>query len=143
MAGGYIAGGVSNWARSVILWNLALDQDGQPNVGKPGRRGVVTVDSASGVVTRNPEYYALAHLSMFARPGARRCLSSSYGPAYRAYTAYPSDLTTTALVNPDGSVVLYAYNGAARAKTFQIIDDRRRAGFTVTMAAGELSTFVW
>src|SRR5579859_6775921 len=33
MAGGYIAGGVSNWARSVILWNLALDQNGEPNVG--------------------------------------------------------------------------------------------------------------
>ena len=26
MAGGYVAGGVSNWARSVILWNLALEQ---------------------------------------------------------------------------------------------------------------------
>jgi glucosylceramidase len=143
MAGGYIAGGVSNWARSVILWNLALDQHGQPNVGKPGRRGVVTVDNASGAVTRNPEYYALAHLSMFARPGARRCLSPSYGPAYRAYTTYPSDLTTTALVNPDGSVVLYAYNGAARARTFHIIDDRRHTGFKATMAPGELSTFAW
>jgi glucosylceramidase len=143
MAGGYIAGGVSNWARSVILWNLALDQNGQPNVGKPGRRGVVTVQNATGAVTPNPEYYALAHLSMFARPGARRCLSPSYGPSYRAYTTYPSGITTTALANPDGSVVLYAYNGVPRARTFQVIDGRTRTGFTATMAAGELSTFVW
>jgi glucosylceramidase len=143
MAGGYIAGGLSNWARSVILWNLALDQNGEPNVGKPGRRGVLTVHNTTGAVTRNPEYYALAHLSMFARPGARRCLSPSYGPAYRAYTTYPSDITTTALVNPDGSVVLYAYNGAAHPRTFQIIDDRQHTGFTAAMAPGELSTFAW
>ena len=103
----------------------------------------MTVHNATGAVTRNPEYYALAHLSMFAQPGAHRCLSPSYGPAYRAYTTYPSDLTTTALVNPDGSVVLYVYNGAARARTFQIIDGRNHTGFTATMVPGELSTFVW
>ena len=143
MAGGYVATGVSNWARSVILWNLALDQNGQPNVGKPGRRGVITVDNSTGAATANPEYFALAHLSMLAQPGARRCGSSSYGPAYQAYTTYPSDITTTALANPDGSVVLYVYNGAPGAKKFQVIDDRNHTGFTATMAAGELSTFAW
>jgi glucosylceramidase len=143
MAGGYVAGGVSNRARSVILWNLALDQNGEPNQHKPGRRGVVTVDNKTGDVTQNPEYYALAHLAMFAQPGARRCLSPSYGPAYVAYTAYPSDITTTALVNPDRSVVLYIYNGAAQAKTFQIIDGGTHTGCTVSMTPGELSTFVW
>ena len=40
-------------------------------------------------------------------------------------------------------MVLYAYNGAAHAKTFQIIDDRQHTGFTAAMAPGELSTFVW
>jgi glucosylceramidase len=143
MAGGYVAGGVSNGAHSVILWNLALDQNGQPNQGKPGRRGVVTVNNRTGAVTVNPEYFALAHLSMFARPGAHRCPSSSYGPAYQAYMTYPSDITTTALVNPDGSVVLYVYNGAASARSFRIIDDRTGTGFTARMVPGELSTFVW
>ena len=143
MAGGYVAGGVSNWARSVILWNLALDQNGAPNQNKPGRRGVVTVNNETGDVTQNPEYYALAHLAMFAQPDARRCLSPSFGPAYVAYTTYPSDITTTALVNPDGSVVLYVYNGAASTKTFQIIDTSTRTGCPVSMTPGELSTFVW
>ena len=143
MAGGYVAGGVSNWARSVILWNLALDQNGAPNQNKPDRRGVVTVNNDTGDVTQNPEYYALAHLAMFAQPGAHRCLSPSYGPAYVAYTTYPSDITTTALVNPDGSVVLYVYNGAATSKTFKIIDGRNQMGFTAAMIPGELSTFVW
>jgi glucosylceramidase len=143
MAGGYVAGGVSNWARSVILWNLALDQNGAPNQNKPHRRAVVTVNNATGDVTHNPEYYALAHLAMFARPGARRCLSSSYGPAYVAYTTYPSDITTTALANPDGSVVLYVYNGAASTRTFQIVDTSTQTGCSVSMTPGELSTFVW
>jgi len=143
MAGGYVAGGVSNWARSVILWNLALDQNGAPNQDKPGRRGVVTVNNQTGDVTQNPEYYALAHLAMFAQPGARRCLSPSYGPAYVAYATYPSDITTTALVNPDGSVVLYVYNGAASTRTFQIVDTSTHTGCTVSMTPGELSTFVW
>ncbi len=143
MAGGYVAGGVSNWARSVILWNLALDQNGAPNQNKPNRRGVVTVNNETGDVTPSPEYYALAHLAMFAQPGARRCLSPSYGPAYVAYTTYPSDITTTALVNPDGSVVLYVYNGAPGTRTFRIIDTSTHTGCTVSMAPGELSTFVW
>jgi hypothetical protein len=60
-----------------------------------------------------------------------------------AHTTYPSDITTTALVNPDSSVVLYIYNGAASAKTFQIIDDSTQTGFTATMVPGELSTFAW
>ena len=60
-----------------------------------------------------------------------------------AHTTYPSDITTTALANPDGSVVLYVYNGAASSKTFQIIDARNGTGLTVSMTPGELSTFVW
>jgi glucosylceramidase len=143
MAGGYIAGGVSHWARSVILWNLALDQNGEPNQRKPGRRGVVTVNNDTGNVTRNSEYYALAHLAMFAQPGAHRCQSPSYGPPYVAYKTYPSDITTTALINPDSSVVLYVYNGAPTSKTFKIIDGRNQMGFTATMIPGELSTFAW
>jgi glucosylceramidase len=143
MAGGYVAGGVSHWARSVILWNLALDQNGEPNQNKPHRRGVVTVNNSTGAVKPNPEYYALAHLSMFAQPGAHRCLSPSYGRVYEAYKTYPSNITTTALINPDGSVVLYIYNGAATTKTFNIIDGRTQTGFTTKMIPGELSTFIW
>ena len=143
MAGGYVADGVRNWARSVILWNLALDQNGEPNQNKPGRRGVVTVNNKTGAVDPNSEYYALAHLSMFAQSGALRCHSPSYGPAYVAKKTFPSDITTTALVNPDDSVVLYIYNGASTKKTFQIIDATTQTGCAVTMVPGELSTFNW
>jgi hypothetical protein len=70
-------------------------------------------------------------------------VSPSYDPAYVAYTTYPSDITTTALANPDGSVVLYVYNGAASTRGFQIIDTSTHTGCSVSMTPGELSTFVW
>jgi len=143
VAGGYTAQGVANWAQSVMLWNIALDQDGQPNQQKPGRIGVVTVKNGTGAVTRSAGYYALTHLSAFAQPGARRCAASTFGAAYVAPNTLPSAVTTTALANPDGSAVLYAYNGHTSSMTLHVIDARTGRGTKVTMVPGELSTFTW
>lgn len=143
MAGGYVAGGVQNWSNAVLLWNMALDQNGGPQQSAAGRRGAVAVNSGTGAVTRNAEYYALRHLSGYVQQGAVRCGSSTFGAPYVSYVTYPSQVTTCAFLNPDGSVVLYAYNGAGSSQTFQVIDERTGTGFPVTMVAGELSTFVW
>jgi len=73
-----IIGSTRGWAKGVLLWNLALDEHDGPHTGGCGNcRGVVTINSASGGVTRNVEYYALAHASRFVRPGARRVESTS------------------------------------------------------------------
>src|SRR6267378_7271697 len=73
-----IIGATRGWAKGVIFWNLALDENHGPHTGGCGDcRGVVTITSASGTVTRNVEYYALAHASRFVRPGARRVGSTS------------------------------------------------------------------
>lgn len=143
VAGGYVAQGVANYAQSVLLWNLALDQNGQPNQQKPGRLGVVTVDNTTSAVTRTAGYYALTHLAMFAQPGAVRCASTTFGTAYVAYRTYPDAVTTTALANPDGSVVLYAYNGQGADVAFRVVDARTGRGTVVTMVPGDLSTFTW
>ena len=51
-----VIGATQNWARTVLLWNLALDPQGGPtNGGCTNRRGVVTVDPVSGAVTLNEE----------------------------------------------------------------------------------------
>src|SRR5213082_2475229 len=48
-----------NWARGVILWNLALDEQHGPHTGGCGNcRGVVTIKS-DGTVERNEEYYEI------------------------------------------------------------------------------------
>ncbi|WP_445191537.1 glycoside hydrolase family 30 protein [Sphingomonas sp. Tas61C01] len=98
-------GSTRHWARGVLLWNLALDPKGGPHKGGCGNcRGVVTIDPATGTVTRELEYYALGHLSRFVRPGGVRIASSETG-----------SLATVAFRNPDGGVVLLAYNHSPKA----------------------------
>ena len=153
MAGGYVIGGVRNWAKAVLLWNLALDQTGgwYQGIDSSTRRGVVTVNSGTGSVTYNAEYYAITHLSMFLQHGAVRCQSSSYGVPYTAYTTYPTSVVSCAFTNPDGSIVCIVYNGTGvsggvvggSSTTFQIVDARSGQAFPVTMSSGELDTFVW
>ena len=42
-------GGTRNWAKTALLWNLALDQNGGPHLnGCEGCRGVVTINNSTG-----------------------------------------------------------------------------------------------
>ena len=73
-----IIGATRGWARTVLLWNVALDENSGPYSGGCTQcRGVVTINSASGAVTHNEDYYALAHASKFVRPGAVRIASTN------------------------------------------------------------------
>lgn len=74
-------GSTRGFARGVILWNLALDEKHGPHLGGCGNcRGVVTIDSRTGQINRNLEYYALGHLSRFVRPGDQRIAAESSSP---------------------------------------------------------------
>jgi glucosylceramidase len=120
------------WARGVSLWNLALDEHHGPHLGGCGDcRGVVTIDSRTGAITRNVEYYALAHASRFVQPGARRIASDS-GFA---------DLDDVAFANPDGSIALLVANSAQQARRFSVRVGRR--SFAYTLPASSVATFVW
>jgi glucosylceramidase len=124
-----IIGGTRNWARGVLLWNLALDEQHGPHTGGCGNcRGVVTIRS-DGTVQRNEEYYALAHASRFVRPGARRVASSSAA----------GGIESAAFRNGDGSRILIVVNINADATTFVV-----RAGgraFRYALPAGAVATF--
>lgn len=128
-----IIGATRNWARGVLLWNLALDEKFGPHLGGCGNcRGVVTVNSATGAYTRNVEYYALAHASKFVRPGAYRIASESSD----------STLSNVAFRNADdNSKVLIVLNTADRGQSFSV----RSAGrtFSFTLPAVSAVTFVW
>lgn len=126
-----IIGGTRNWARGVILWNLALDAQHGPHTGGCGNcRGVVTVREDGGV-TRNEEYYALAHASRFVRPGARRIASSEA----------VDSLENVAFKNDDSSRVLIVVNPSATARQFAVRLDRRT--FRYTLPAASVVTFRW
>lgn len=98
-----IIGSTVGWSRGVLMWNLALDENHGPHAGGCGDcRGVVTIDSRSGEITRNQEYYAFGHASRFVRPGAVRIGADG-----------PADLPAVAFVNPDGGRVLIVLNDQA------------------------------
>jgi glucosylceramidase len=127
-----IIGATRNWARGVLLWNLALDEKHGPHLGGCGNcRGVVTIDSKTGAVTRNVEYYALAHASRFVKPGARRIASP----------AAVEGLESVAFRNTDRSTVLIVVNTAAREQRF-VVRSRGRA-LEYGLQAGAVATLRW
>lgn len=127
-----IIGTTRHWARGVLLWNLALDEKYGPHLGGCGDcRGVVTIDSKTGAVTRNPEYYALGHLSRFVRPGARRIASTS--PV--------AGVETVAFANPDGSQVLLAFNTGKAPADMTV--NAPAGHFRYLLPANAAATFRW
>jgi glucosylceramidase len=128
-----VIGNVRNWGRGTILWNLALDEGSGPHLGGCGDcRGVVTVDSKSGAVTRNVEYYVLGHASRFVKPGARR-VESDTGV---------DGLQTAAFRNTaEGSAVLIVLNTAAQQRAFSVVTGTD--SFSATLDAGSVATLTW
>jgi glucosylceramidase len=126
-------GATRQWASGVVLWNLALDEHHGPHAGGcTDCRGVVTIDSRSGRVTRNVEYYVLAHFSRFVRPGARRIDS----------TLSADGVENVAFRNvDDGSIVVVAFNTTAEVRRVSM--NERRRTFAYELPAGAVATFVW
>ena len=126
-------GAVRNWAKTVITWNLALDPQGGPhNGGCDTCTGVVTVDPATGRVTREADYYVLGHVTRFVRPGARRIASTVDGTIW-----------DVAFRNPDGSVVVLVVNDdwGDGAQRFNLRAGRRALSYE--LPAGAVATFTF
>lgn len=126
-------GTANHWSKNALLWNLALDEnDGPTNGGCQNCRGVVTI-LPGGNVERNEEYYALAHMSKFVQPGARRAES----------TGFPSsdNLESVAFVNPDDSKVLVVLNSNNSQKSFAVkFDDKF---FEYRIDGNAVATILW
>jgi glucosylceramidase len=130
-----LIGATRNWARSVSLWNLALDQNSGPKNGTCSNcRGVVTIDDSvsPAKVTFNVEYYILGHLGKFVVPGAHRIDSNTFGAG---------NLEDVAFQNPDGSIVLLVLNSASSAGAFTVSSNDQ--SFKYTLPAGAVATFSW
>ncbi|PIE82480.1 MAG: hypothetical protein CSA11_00325 [Chloroflexi bacterium] len=105
-----VIGNFRNYGKSLLLWNLALDEnDGPQNGGCGNCRGVVTINQTTNAVEYNVEYYVLGHVAKFVDPGAYRIDSTAFiegGPENVAFH------------NPDGSIVLIVH--ATEATTFDV-----------------------
>lgn len=129
-----IVNGLRHWSKTVIKWNVALDQNGGPKLagGCGTCRGLVTINTNTFVVTTNAEYYALGHASRFLQPGARRI---------DAVEALADGPFTVAFVNPDQSLVAIACNPNTSPRDFTFRWNAE--SFNYVLPARSVATFTW
>jgi glucosylceramidase len=126
-----VIGTIRNWAKSVILWNLALDEFNGPHIGGcEGCRGVVTISTENHTVNYEVEYYVLGHVSKFMTPGAYRIASDTYNGV----------IETVAFLNPDSYVVV-VLNPTASWQAFDVQWGGRY--FSYSLPAESVATFKW
>jgi glucosylceramidase len=125
---------VQNWARTVVLWNIALDPHNEPRLagGCGGCSGMVQINQSTHAITYTTNYYQLGQVSKFVMPGAYH-ISSTTGD---------SNLNNAAFTNPDGSHVLVVHNTSASSDTFNVYWDSTQS-FAYTLPAGGIVTFKW
>ena len=120
-----------NWGKAYVKWSLVLDQNHGPHDGGCADcNPLVTINSSSGALTYDIEYYTLGHFSKFVLPGA-----------YRVYSGNAVGIISAAFVNPDNSKVLVAFNDTTSSNTFQVQWGSKT--FTYTLAPYSGATFTW
>jgi len=128
--GNTFTGVLRNWCRSITAWNLALDEQGRPNIGPFPCGGLVTIHSQTREITRCGQYWAFAHFSRFIRRGAWRFESSST----------VAGVDHVAFENPSGQRVVVLTNaGPARDLSLQL---GNLAG-SIHLEGDSLTTVVW
>ena len=120
-----------NWARNVVLWNLAADPQNGPHTndgGCTGCSGAITLDGDS--VSKNVAYYVVEHFSRFVPPGSVRVASSEM-----------EQLASVAFLTPEGKLVLVVSNTGNFPKSFAV--KYRGKVFQTTMPSESVETYVW
>lgn len=127
---------IQNYARGVLMFDLAKDQNDGPDLGTGGCTnciGLMRVDNTTGNATPTGSYYyAFGQLSEKVRPGALR-ISSTPGSS--------GGVMTIAFQNPDKSIVVYALNTATASTTFNIT--WRGQTVAATLPTNSVGTYYW
>ncbi len=134
-----IIGAVRNWAKTVIMWNIALDQNGGPHLPtacgeNEGRkcRGLVTINTENDQLYCHVDYYALGHASKFVNPGAYRIASDTYED---------KKIESVAFRNTDDSKVLIVLNSSEEEQKFKVIWNDQH--FDYSLNSKSVATFKW
>lgn len=103
--------GFNNWYSGWIDWNIVLDKNGGPNHVNNNCAAPVMIDVETEEIFYTPLYYTIAHFSKYIRPGAVRVASG-----IDSYT----NLITTSVKNPDGSIVVVVLNSTGDKIDYQL-----------------------
>jgi glucosylceramidase len=129
-----MVGIIRNWGKTFVKWPVAVDENNGPNRGGCDTcRGLVTVhtrDARAGQVDYTIEYYTMGQLTKFVPNGSYR-IDSTDNP----------DILNVAFKDPNGSLVLIAYNNTARAQNFKV--RWRSKSFAYTLPVNTTVTFRW
>lgn len=121
-----------NYSKTVVWWNVALDQNNGPSVlSNSTCRGIVKIDTDTKEITYNVDYYTMGHISKFVDSGAYRIESSNY----------ENQLETTAFKNPDGSVALIVQSRYPQDK--EITVKYGTSAFKYKLSGKGAVTFKW
>src|SRR5215467_4909630 len=92
-----------NGMRCIIGWNLALDENGKPNIGPFPCGGVVTVHSGTNEIIRSGQYWGFAHYSRSFRRGSAVIQSDGVIKDIHHVVAENPDGTRAAVLTNTGS----------------------------------------
>lgn len=95
-----IIGGLNHGFFGWVDWNLVLDFNGGPNHADNFAMAPILIDAENNEVYYSPLFYCMKHFSKFIRPGAHIVKVDQV----------EEPLMVTAAKNPDGSLVVVAFN---------------------------------
>ena len=128
---GIIIGVTRNWAKNVLLWNLAADPSAGPHTGNGGCTecyGALTIDGDN--VTRLLAYYVLGHASKFVPAGSVRIGSNAL-----------DTLPNVAFKTPAGQIALLVSNPTGSSQSFSVRVQSK--SFATSLDPGSVGTYVW
>ncbi len=121
---------LTSGARNITLWNLLPDEHGEPEIGPYEIGGTITLNSKTGELERNGQYWALRHYAAHLRRGARR-LDTHTGDL---------NFTQVAFQNPDGEYVLVMTNQSTPRDVLVLSGGRI---LEVPLATNSVTTVTW
>ncbi|WP_221223413.1 glycoside hydrolase family 30 beta sandwich domain-containing protein, partial [Acetobacter oeni] len=139
-------------ASGVWLWQIFLNEHGAPIFGNPAEkwtnRGVVTINSTTQAVTFNPDYYILAHVGRYVKPGARRIDTNTFditssSDVLGGTPVATSDVMNVAFENPDGSIVVFMWNPSSLTRIVTVKDGITGQSVPVTLASQSMGSLIW
>jgi glucosylceramidase len=119
-----------NQARSIIAWNYALDENGNPNIGPFNCAGLVTIDRKTREISYSGQLWAFHHFSGHIRRNARIVESSGN-----------SDVKHVVAKNPGGDFVAVLTNTGAEPRSVQLTVGG--ASVRADLAADSVTTLAW